>query len=68
MSQSGNPRVLLLGLRVSVVGPPLLSEISSNCNRLLRLEHSDRPPTPTKTRNHADLAPLEVHVAIHELK
>ncbi|KAJ5740521.1 hypothetical protein N7493_000393 [Penicillium malachiteum] len=33
------------------LGPPLLSEKSSNCHRLLRLEHSDRPPTPTKTRN-----------------
>ncbi|OQE14351.1 hypothetical protein PENSTE_c036G10422 [Penicillium steckii] len=49
----------LLGLRALPVGPPLLSEKSSNCHRLLRLEHSDRPPTPTKTRNHADVGHLE---------
>ncbi|KAJ5183311.1 hypothetical protein N7492_000927 [Penicillium capsulatum] len=41
-----------LGLRAPSIGPPLLSEKSSHWHRLLRLEHSDRPPTPTKTRNH----------------
>ncbi|KAJ5678285.1 uncharacterized protein N7477_003918 [Penicillium maclennaniae] len=40
-----------LGLRALPVGPPLLSEKSSNVHRLLRLELSDRLPTPTKTRN-----------------
>lgn len=40
-----------LGFRALPVGPPLLSEKSSNVHRLLRLELSDRLPTPTKTRN-----------------
>ncbi|KAJ5278896.1 RNA polymerase I-specific transcription initiation factor Rrn7 [Penicillium angulare] len=40
------------GEGVNAARPPLLSENSSNCHRLLRLEPSDRPPTPTKTRNH----------------